>query len=401
MRLSDIGQALDGKLQRHRERHRPSGLGLVIADHVDYLDSVAWDEVALGATLFLSRDYLRVLAAHRPKGMELRHGIVFDGARPLAIFSCQLTPVSAAQVSTRQIPRQVLARLRERILVCGNLLSWGPHGVAFAEGADHFAAWKGIAEGIYRIRRAARLDGGADVVMVKDLGAETNSAASLETFSYRAKETEPDMVIDVSPAWSSFDDYLGALSARYRKAAVKVAREVDREFEVVALADLEPHVARLHELYLAVADRAKLRLATLAPGYLSALGKSLGPARFRCTAVVDRATAKVAGFVTTLKDGDTAVGYYLGVDGGANERAPIYLRLLQAVVADAIALGCRRLSLGRTALEPKARLGAKPVPLAIWLRHRVPFANLLLRHVMGAIPHDVAPERNPFAGEDA
>ena len=36
------------------------------------------------------------------------------------------------------------------------------------------------------------------------------------------------------------------------------------------------------------------------------------------------------------------------------------LRLLHASIADAIALGATELSFGRTALEPKARLGAKP-----------------------------------------
>jgi hypothetical protein len=100
--------------------------------------------------------------------------------------------------------------------------------------------------------------------------------------------------------------------------------------------------------------------------------------------------------VTTLCDGETAVGYYIGFDGRANEEAPVYFRLLQAVIADAIKLGCKRVSLGRTALEPKARLGAKPVPMRCWVRHRVPALNVLLRGLLGAIPHDEAPERNPF-----
>ncbi|MBK8269327.1 MAG: hypothetical protein IPK83_13885 [Planctomycetes bacterium] len=66
-----------------------------------------------------------------------------------------------------------------------------------------------------------------------------------------------------------------------------------------------------------------------------------------------------------MKDGDTAVGYYLGYDKATNETVPVYFRLLHAVIADSIAMGCKRLSLGRTALEPKARLGARPVPLNV------------------------------------
>ncbi|HEX8351365.1 MAG TPA: hypothetical protein VF611_00465, partial [Pyrinomonadaceae bacterium] len=70
--------------------------------------------------------------------------------------------------------------------------------------------------------------------------------------------------------------------------------------------------------------------------------------------------------------------------------------LLQAVVSDAIGLGCRRLSLGRTALEPKARLGARPAPMHVWIRHRIPALNVAVRGLLRAVPHDEAPDRNPF-----
>jgi hypothetical protein len=70
--------------------------------------------------------------------------------------------------------------------------------------------------------------------------------------------------------------------------------------------------------------------------------------------------------------------------------------LLYTTVADAIAWRCQRLSLGRTALEPKAGLGAKPEPMSVWLRHRVPTLNWLMRGLLGTVPHGEAPERSPF-----
>jgi hypothetical protein len=100
-----------------------------------------------------------------------------------------------------------------------------------------------------------------------------------------------------------------------------------------------------------------------------------------------------------VRDGETAVGYYIGFDRKANANVPIYFRLLQVVVDDAIKFGCRRLSLGRTALEPKARLGARPDPFRIWIRHRIPLLNVLVRGLLHTISHhDEPPERNPFKG---
>ena len=155
----------------------------------------------------------------------------------------------------------------------------------------------------------------------------------------------------------------------------------------------------MHELYLAVHDNAPVRLVTLPSGFLPAMARALG-GDFRCTAI--RRGDDLLGFVTSLRDGDTAIAYYIGFDrAAAADGLPIYLRLLHATIADAIGWRCKRLSLGRTALEPKAALGAKPEPLSWWLRHRVPALNWMLRGILGTVPHHEAPERNPFRASTA
>ncbi len=172
----------------------------------------------------------------------------------------------------------------------------------------------------------------------------------------------------MSPEWKSFDEYLAALTSSYRKTA-------------------------RHTIERQVHDRQKMRLVSLHPEFIPALAATLKD-RFRCTVL--RKGDRMVGFVTTLKDGDLAVGYYIGFDTAANKEIPVYFRLLQAVVDDAIQMGCRKISFGRTALEPKARLGAKPEPLHVWVRHRVPALNLLVRGLMQSISHEEAPERSPF-----
>jgi hypothetical protein len=135
-------------------------------------------------------------------------------------------------------------------------------------------------------------------------------------------------------------------------------------------------------------------LVTLSPEFLPTLAAQLGQ-DLRCTIV--RRDDQLLGFVTTVRDGETAVGYYVGFDRKANADVPIYFRLLQAVVDDAIKFDCRSLSLGRTALEPKARLGARPDPFRIWIRHRIPMLNVLVRALLHTISHhDEPPKRNPF-----
>jgi hypothetical protein len=218
----------------------------------------------------------------------------------------------------------------------------------------------------------------------------------LHDLGYRPIETEPNMVLALSPKWRSHADYLAALSAKYRKnIRSRVLQPID-EAGITAhlIEDVASVAPRLQALYLAVHENASVRPVTLGVDYWTALARSAGP-RVRFSAL--RRGTELLGFIVTLReDSETAIGYHIGFDRDAARSLPLYLRLLQRTVEDGIALGARRLSLGRTALEPKAALGALPEALNVWVRHRQPILNKLLRGLLGSIGHDEAPERNPF-----
>jgi hypothetical protein len=391
----------------HKERHRPSGFGFALADRVDYLDPVRWDALTASSSMFLSRRYLRVLEEAGPENLHQRYAMIFRGDEPVAAVAAQSVSVALSRVSKNgkskvaKVAKMTapLEHLEEQMLVCGNLLSWGQHGVAFAPGEDTAALWPAVADALYRIRRADKLLGSASFVMVKDItDGYAEGAGALSRFSYRPLETEPNMVLEISPTWKTYDDYLSSLTSRYRKSAKQIEKDFtagDLQLTHLNNADeVAKQADAMHALYLQTHRNARLRLVTLRPSFIPALAANLGSDL--CCTIAER-DGQALGFVTTVRDGDTAVGYYIGFDREVNATAPIYFRLLQAVVDHAIQLGCRRLSLGRTALEPKARLGARPDPMRIWIRHRIPMLNVLVRGLLHTISHhDEVPERNPF-----
>jgi hypothetical protein len=399
--------------KRHQDRHRPTGFGFVFADRITYLDPVRWDLITDKGSLFLRRDVLQTIEEHGPENIKPRYSIIFQAEKPVAVIAAQVVHVTGAHLKPgrqkqvnkagRPLVQRVLgpalraatATINERMLVAGNLLSWGFHGIAFASNENPQQIWPGVAEALYRIRRAERLTGQTNFVMVKDVTVDQGSLEALRRFRYRSMETEPNMVLTIDPGWRSYDDYLAALDAKYRRNAKDQAKKLAAAgCTVEPLTDLHPHAARLHELYIAVHNNAAVRLVTVPQAYLPSLART-AKERFRCTIV--RKGDHLLGFVTTLHDGDTAVAYYIGFDRtAAASGLPLYLRLLHATVGDAIAWRCKRLSLGRTALEPKAALGAKPETMSVWLRHRVPAFNWLFRGLLDGVPHAEAPERNPF-----
>jgi hypothetical protein len=390
---------------RHRERHRPTGFQFAIGDRIDFMHPGHWHSLTAKGSVFLQTRYLRALEQTAPENPSPRYALVFHGDKPVAAVALQIVTIAGSTLMHEKPDQKpkLLGRmvkslgsgLKERALVCGNLLAWGNHGVAFAPDEDPAALWPAIAEVIYRIRRAEKLSGQTDFALIKDLSEhEFAHAESLERFSYRSVETDPDMVLAIRPEWRSYEDYLGGLEGKYRRSAKNIAKEITGAGCVVEdLTDLQPHGARLHQLYTSVQQKASIRPISLHHNYLPSVATALG-GDFRCTVV--RKESDLLGFITTVKNGASAIAYYVGFDRSAAETMPIYLQLLHASVASAISLGCKRLSLGRTALEPKAGLGAKPLPMKIWLRHRTPVLNVAIRSMLGAIPHDEPPVRNPF-----
>lgn len=387
--------------EHHQERHRPSGFGFSLADSIDYLNQAHWDSVTSHDSLFLSRRYLRVLEEAGPDNLRQCYALIFRGREPVAAIAAQNVTVSIARLRKTPTAGKAgtrLERLEEKMLVCGNLLSWGMHGISFAPNQNHKLLWPAVAEAIYRLRRADKLSGDTDFVMVKDIpDAHASGASALSRFSYRELETEPNMVLEISPQWRSYEAYMASLTSKYRKQAKQIEKEVAAAgciVEEIGGEDVARHAGQLHALYMQTHRNARVRLVTLPATFLPTLAARLGD-DMRFTVV--RQGEQLLGFVTTVRDGETAVGYYIGFDRKANADFLIYFRLLQAVVDHAVKLGCRRLSLGRTALEPKARLGARPDPLRIWIRHRIPMLNVVVRGLLHTISdHDEAPERNPF-----
>ena len=384
--------------EHHRERHSPSGFDFALADSIDYLDQKHWSAVTAHNSLFLSPRYLQVLETAGPENIRQRYALIFQDKAPVAAIAAQSVTVSVARLRRKSSGNGRLDQLEEKMLVCGNLLSWGMHGISFAPDVDHEPLWPAVAEAIYRLRRVDKLFGDTAFVMVKDIpDAYANAAAALSRFSYRELETEPNMVLDIAPQWKSYDDYLASLTSRYRKQAKQIEKEVASAggvVEEIKSDQIARDAEQLHALYLQTHKNARLRLVTLPVTFLPTLADRLGDdMRFTILKRGD----ELLGFVTTVKDGDTAVGYYIGFDRKANAEIPIYFRLLQSVVGHAIDLGCKQLSLGRTALEPKARLGARPDPMRIWIRHRIPMLNLIVRGLLHTIDdHEEPPERNPF-----
>lgn len=398
-------------LARWRRRCSPSQFDFVIADRIDAINPAWWDQLTHASSVFFSRPYLAMIERNAPSNLSPRYAVLSQRGAPVAALVMQKLALSAQRIvppaspvanwkqriqrSARTLVSQPLDQ--RNVLVLGNLISYGQHACAISTGLDAGAFWHGAAEALYRVRRAEKLEGGADIHLIKDLtGEDIALAQSLTDFGYREAETEPNMVLTIPPDWHAYSDYLASLSSKYRNT---VQNRILAPFEAAAcrigvIANPAAIAERIHQLYLQVHEAADLRPFTLPESYWRALPETFGE-RLRVVGIWQHEL--LVGFVVVLLDRDqTAFAYHIGLDRNAALSLPIYLRLLHAAIDQSICMGARSLSLGRTALEPKAALGAQPERTVVYARHRQPLLNKLLRGLLAHVEHEQPPERNPF-----
>jgi len=398
--VSKLGDKLARAMQERRRLRGRASLSIAIADRFAQLSAAGWEAATRGGSFFHSAGYQRMFERVRPPNLEPRYALISDGDTPVAAVCLQIVTLDHTRLGDpkrQRALRRLGSKLRTRVLVCGNLLVYGVHGVAFAPEADHAKVWEAVSEVIYRVRRAEKLAGSTDIVLLKDFDATARaSSAILEKLSYGAVEIEPNMVLNINPAWTRHEDYLQSLASKFRS---DIKSRVFKRFEeagcsIETLDDVAGHAAEIEDLYLQVHGNAKMRLLTLPQDYWPAL-LALAGANGRMH--VARRAGRLVGFIVSIKDGDTAFAYHIGFDREtADAGVPVYLRLLQASLAQAIEFGARRVSFGPTALQPKARLGCKPEATIVWARHRHPFLNQLLQPLLRLIEHDEAPDVEPF-----
>lgn len=383
------------KIQRHNERHTALDYQYAFSDSVRFLNSNHWEKISVNKSIFLSLDYLKAIEKFSPENTCQRYAIAYLHGEPVLILACQLADISGDCLSkpVDGFAQTVAGSYKERVLVCGNLVSSGLHGVAFSNQIDEQTGWRIVVDIIYKIRRAEKLSGEVNFSVIKDLKGEMIEASKVvERFSYRRIQTDPDMVLVLGENVTDFDAYLKLLNSKYRGRIKKTRRSIDQAgLACNKLTIDEDTDLKIHNLYLNVEKRSKTRLATLPKGYFKELAENLGK-NFACYGILNG--GEILGFISVIKDRRSAIAYYVGFDYEENEKYPIYFRLLQLVVESAVEMNCTEVHFGRSALEPKANLGAKPKDVYVWARHRVPVVNFFVRKIFRNIPFDEAPERN-------
>ncbi len=197
--------------------------------------------------------------------------------------------------------------------------------------------------------------------------------AALEQAGYARGASLPGTHLEI--VWPDFESYMNAMRKFYRRSIKDdMAAGVDLDIRIES--DFSALAGEACALYENVLARASNVLERLTPEFFAALGSF---EQARLVTAREKSSGRLVGIELLLVGDTTIQDLYTGVDYALNDQQSIYFNLIYPGIAMACREGFKTLSTGQTSYTFKSRLGVQPFGLSIFVKHRNPIINALIR----------------------
>lgn len=416
MRANKAGELLSVKGQENWTIRRfPTGAAL----------RAAWPERSREDGFWVGPEALAFLTDH-PQGLDTEAILLEDSRcfRRILLTTQSFSFSAAGQVKNElkgetsgwDFRRRLLAPFSFRLLSIGQFLtsgSFSSDGLSQLSATEAKELLPAVAETLMCLRPSYA------AFVIKDLYPVLHPAVrELQNSGHYLLPADPVMGVNIPESWNTFEDYLAALTSkyrvRYRRARTKMEGITSRPLttdEVVRYQD------QLHELYRSVSAGADFNAASLKPNYFPWLASAnackpslrqvlvadgyeaeyLPESPTSCFTGYFNAANELVGFTSCVPNGEVLQAHFLGLLEAYKHSHHLYHNMLFDLLEQAITGGFRHLDYGRTALEIKSSVGATATDYAVLVKARYGWLNRLIPLFTPAVysaPKWVA--RNPF-----
>ena len=364
---------------------------------------VLWDVVAQ-SNVFLQTPYLTVLEKSAPVNMECFYIGIFENSELIGVSLAQYLDLNKLESFGERdkcfktiIRNFIFKNFASHTLFLGNNMITGQNGYAFSKEIDFNHISEILLQSADEITLYFKKKGiSIHLVSFKDF----YDHCSLELKKYRFSNmyefnTQPNMIFYLNENWKSLDDYVGALSKKYRDQFKRARKKFDGiEVRNLSYEKVLQYEEKIYELYHYVAKNAPFNTFFLSKNHFSTLKGQCGN-RFQIFGYF--LNEELVGFHTLLLNDETLETYFLGYNDHIQKENMLYLNMLYNMTEYGIVNGFKRIIFGRTALEIKSSIGATPVQMSGFIYHN----NKLINRFIGKIFKKLEPElhwqqRHPF-----
>ncbi|RXM47855.1 peptidogalycan biosysnthesis protein [Flavobacterium sp. YO12] len=361
-----------------------------------------WNSLA-DNNIFLTREYLEILENSSPVNMICHFIGIFDKETLLGIALTQFLFAEKLesfgerdQCLKTSVRNFAFKNFASHVLFVGNNMLTGQNAFAFSPNIKEAKAIKTLHKAITQLKKDLKVQGKkVHITSIKDFTAKEIEPLQAEFKNNYTFSTQPNMVFEINKNWKTEQDYIDALSKKYRdqyKRARKKSEGIEKK--KMSLSDIRKYEDVIYELYFHVAKNAPFNTFFLARNHFSFFKEIMKDDFLLYGYFLDE---KLIGFNTLIKNGAVMDTYFLGYDESIQREKMLYLNMLYDMIAYSINQGFSSIVFARTALEIKSSVGAKPVKMYGLITH----SNALINHNIGRFFNYLEPktewqERNPF-----
>jgi hypothetical protein len=382
----------------------PPQLRLSLHDSIHLIHRADWEAVAKNAVLYLHYDVLSALEDAMSGRMAFRYAVFHDPQfRPVGVACFQLLDLedngsdygAAVRTLGAGIGSRIVRELKVSTLVCGNAFHCGDHGAHFVAGISAGDQHRALELAMEQLRADERLDPKVAMLLFKDLRPDQLEATQvLEDKGYHPLAMDVNMVLDISPTWKDLEGYQAALTAKARTRVRSIlGRSAGVEIRGLSAIEVQQEVPALQTLFDNVLARAPFLFGRLNVAVYARWKELLGDRLVFHGFYMD---GRLVGFNAAFVLGDALDAQFVGIDYARNQEHLLYQRMLLDLLEVALARGLRRINLGRTAEQAKSALGAWPVGLLFYVKHRNRVANRIIGPFIRKVRPAAFEQRWPF-----
>jgi len=367
-----------------------------------------WDNL-INEDIFLKSHFLKALEKTYPKNISAFYVGVFLNSNLVGIAIIQRVKLYAKemfrqnQVSFfKQILRTNISKvLKGNILVVGNLMHTGQHGVYFDNRQIQAIEFvKSIFNALEQIQQDIKINYNKKIRLILFKDYFKDDALLLEEALFNSEgfykvKVQPNMIMAIRSNWQVFENYISNMNTKYRtryKRALKKFGSIKRS--ELSESEIEDNYKKLHELYLNVSNNASFNTFVLPENHFKILKEQLKDNFKVFGYYLDN---QLIGFYTLIINKDILETYFLGYDEEHQYQNQLYLNMLYDMAKYGINNKFSSVVYARTAMEIKSSVGAKPKEMFMYMKHTNRFANMVLKIVFNLLnPSRKWKERNPF-----
>lgn len=380
---------------------------LSLFDSIELVNTAHWNRIVGNERIYLSIPYLSALEKALEGSIDFRYTIFYnDELHPVAVSYVQILPFVDKGDKYTDYFCQLGGKIKNkwlwggnlRVLTCGNVFACGENGFAYLKEIPSEEAFRMLALSLKRIAWEKEKNGRISIGLVKEFWPESTAGSDhLISSHYKGFYIDVNMVLSLHPSWRNMDDYMNMMTTKYRtKLKAVYKKSAALEVKDFTLEQIKSHQERIEQLYLEVLDKAEFKFGEL-NGLAFVNFKQQLKEKFVFKAYF--LDGQMVGFSTLFLCNPVGDANYIGLDYAYNKTNAVYQRMLYDLVEAAIQQGLMELRLGRTAETVKSSIGATPVHMKLYARHRNGLSNKIIGPLISSISPGTFELRPPFKKE--